>query len=289
MIQLFGSKKKPKGPNWSRAREHCLDLSGTRICFKTPPNNDRDFPFKKRPTTYNIYNDSLFQATDDSEQPTYMDGGFTENWEFRSLFGSRTSLLFGQIGWVRFGVVVIKVDSGGSLYNVDNFLNAIKQSAYYSQGPKSGHSRFKSIHVRKDWKVQKLDQVQFAHYSHHERAEHNMIDVIEFWATPISKKHYIILRFERYKFTDNSNLDQTYDELIEKVLSTVRIDWSPEALRQQEEARSKWPGQKLPESLPEISWTEEEWRAGENEDQRQQREFSEEIEAIYAKHGKLQA
>ena len=47
--------------------------------------------------------------------------------------------------------------------------------------------------------------------------------------------------------------------------------------------------QKLPESLPELSWSDEEWRAHETELQRETGENREAFEAIYAEQGKLEA
>ena len=91
MLRLFGSKKHPKGPNWSKAETHCLELSGTRVCFTTPPNNHRKFHFEARPDKYNIYDDALFSPVEGSDEParTMDGGGFQKNWEFRTLFGAR--------------------------------------------------------------------------------------------------------------------------------------------------------------------------------------------------------
>jgi hypothetical protein len=290
MLRLFGSKKHPKGPNWSKAETHCLELSGTRVCFTTPPNNDRDFPFEAQPDKYNIYDDALFSPVEGSDEPARtMDGGFQKNWEFRTLLGGRDSPIFDTIGWVRFLVLVVKDESFGSLLEPQSFLKAVNQRINYQAGPRSGHWKEKFLHVRKNWRIQYLDDVAFAHYAHHERAADGFVNVSQFWQAPLTDKHYIDLSFDRFIYAKNTRLDAVYDDLIARVMSSVRIEWSADARRQQAEAQAQWPDQALPESLPELTWSDEEWRAHESDHDREMRETAEAFEALCAAQGQLEA
>ncbi|MFA5531348.1 MAG: hypothetical protein WDA11_11845, partial [Thiohalomonadaceae bacterium] len=93
----------------------------------------------------------------------------------------------------------------------------------------------------------------------------------------------------RFIFAKNTRLDAVYDDLIERVMSSVRIEWSADARRQQTEAQAQWPDQKLPASLPELTWSDAEWRAHETEHHRRAREAKEAYEALYAAQGQLEA
>ena len=272
MLKFLGSNKYPKGPKLEIVKEHFLDLSGTRIYFKTPPHTDSDVPFKVKPEKYNIYDKSIFWSYPDlTESAMEMEGGYTENWVYYGL------PIFKSIGRLGFGIGVIRNLDFGSLLSPVNFINAINQNINYSAGPLSRLSKGYYSKVRNNWSIQILDRAQFVHYEFHKS---HCLHSNGYWVAPISDDHYIYLTFSKLINHEKTNLHQTYDELIENVLSSVRIEWSPDALRQQAEAKQKWPNQSLPGSLPELTWTDEEWRAGETDDQRERREFQEQFEEL---------
>jgi hypothetical protein len=281
MFKLFGSRKHSKGPDWSKAKEHYLDLSGTKIYFKTPPNNNPDVPFETQPEIYDLYDANIFfQTSYLSKQSSEMEGGYSEDWQYTGF------PLFGQIGSLSLGIGVVHNPEFGSLNNPDNFVAAINQHINYTSGPLSRYEKGYYSHIRKNWFIQSLGDTPFVHYERHvSHALHSM----RFWNTQISDEHYMYIVFNKLISYKNTNLDQAYDELIDKILSTIRIEWSADAVKQQIEAKAKWPDQKLPESLPELTWSDEEWRANETDYQRQQREFAEKVEATNIKLGDFNA
>jgi len=60
MLRIFGSKKHPRGPDWSKGREHCLDFSGTKFYFYVPDYTSPHGSFEPKPEKYNIYDESIF-------------------------------------------------------------------------------------------------------------------------------------------------------------------------------------------------------------------------------------
>ena len=120
MFKLFGSKKHPKGPDWSKAKEHCLDLSGTRIYFTLPPHSDTTTSFKPQADKYNIYDDSIFWKDDKSNlSAAYMNGGFKSGWEYKTL------PFLKPIGRLDLGIGIIKATTPVPLTNIENFINFI--------------------------------------------------------------------------------------------------------------------------------------------------------------------
>jgi len=280
LSKLLGSKKHPKGPSWAKATEHCLDLSGTKVYFRVPEHTDPTSSFKPKPEKYNIYDDEIFWKNTDFDEPaSFMDGGYSTGWQFIGF------PLFKKIGRLKFGISVTRNTSLGPLNKPENLVTAINQYLYYSIGPISGHpkGRYSS---RKNWFIQNIDKTPFIHYEKHES---NSFYKCRYWETAISNEHFISFTFIKHIYKPNTNLHKAYDELIEKILSSIRIEWSAEALKQQAAAKEKWPDDKLPESLPELSWSDEEWQACESEADKEQRQLLREIEEIQAKDGEFHA
>jgi len=110
MFRFFGSKKHPKGPVWSKGREHCLDFSGTKFYFYVP---DYTYPlgsFEPKPEKYNIYDKSIFWKSSKTDNPArFLRGGFLTSWQFKG------SPLFGRIGSLKFSISITRNTSLGSL------------------------------------------------------------------------------------------------------------------------------------------------------------------------------
>ena len=75
------------------------------------------------------------------------------------------------------------------------------------------------------------------------------------------------------------SLKKAYDALIAKIIASLRIEWSADARAQQAAAKQKWPDETLPTSLPELIWSDAEWRA---EETKRDKEYQELVEAANA-------
>ncbi|VAW60110.1 hypothetical protein MNBD_GAMMA11-1018 [hydrothermal vent metagenome] len=282
MFKFFSSKKHPRGPDWSTAREHCLDFSGTKFYFRVPEHTDPIISFKPKPEKYNIYDESIFWKDTELNNPaSFLEGGFSIDWQFKG------SPLSGRVGRLKFSIAITRNTSLGSLYRPDNFIASINQQLNYSLGPLSALSNLYNCRIiRKNWSIRSIGQIPYAYYEEHES---NSLSSSSYWKTPISDEHYLTFAFHKHIYEPDTTLHQAYNELIEKILSSVRIEWSAEALKQQAIAKEKWPDEKLPEHLPELEWPDEEWQAHESDEKKAHREFLKEIEEHNAKYGKLEA
>jgi len=103
--------------------------------------------------------------------------------------------------------------------------------------------------VRKNWQIQNIDQTPFIRYGTYKSGS---LYSSNYWKTPISDEHYLVFAFHKHIFKPDTMLPQAYNKLIAKILASMRIEWSDEALKQQTIAKEKWPNEKYPEHLPEL-------------------------------------
>ena len=282
MLNWLGSKKHPKGPNWASAREHVLDLSGSRFYFTVPAHTDSQIPFKPEPETYNIYDASGFwksAAGQGNSSIHFLEGGFASSWLFKGF------ALFGAIGSLDLGISIVRNSTFGSLYKSEHFMAALNQQLNYRVGPLSG-TRKGRYQTRHNWSLQRICPTAFACYD-----EWEGLDVSRFCKIPISDAHYISVEFRKHIYQDDARipLHQAYDALINKIIASIRIEWSADALAQQAAAKQQWPDDTLPATLPELVWSDEEWLAAESDEDREHRELLKEVAAIHARNGDMPA
>ena len=287
MPALFGSKKHPKGPDWASAREHHLDLAGTLFYFTVPAHTNSITPFQPKPETYNLYAASRYWKHADSIEPaSSLENVFSIRWQFGSFWL--------KIGTLEFDISINHNIAFGSLYKPEHFLSALNQRLNYSVGPLSWEKKGQH-QVRKNWSVQHLGQTTFAYYEKSGR-----LYTSRFWETPVSDEYHLILAFRKETYLDDAdiriNLDHAYDELIDNIIASIRIEWSTYPSALQAAAKLRWPGETLPATLPELVWSDEEWLAAESEKaaaeieaDREYRELLKEFAAIQARNGDMPA
>lgn len=266
-MALFGSKKNPRGPDFRQAREHVIDLSGSKVHFKSPPHSEINVPFKEMTTSYNIYDESIYKERSDIENDIPGIGCYREGWAFQG-----KPIIESQIGELTFVIEIYHITGKTSLLHPDNLIDAISNVIFVSKGP--GNQPDHRSYCRMNWKVQDFNGTMWSHYDSFQA--HNLHGSTE-WCTSLSNEHLLYFSFVRYINKPNTELNRAYDELIEKIMSTVRIEWSADALQQQAEAMKKWPDAKLPEHLPELTWPEEVWEAHKSDRQREAEEDDKKI------------
>jgi len=248
LLKLIGSKQYPRGPGFKRARAHQLDLSGTRVEFKTPPNSDVMVPFDPMPEKYNLYDEKVRNYKPKKPTDMHWRTLYTEGWSF---FG--VPLVQGEIGQLNLGVFFVHTPRHGNLFNPDNFLNALDERLGGRYGPISEQHR---AIARIDWQLKTIHGNDWVRYWNQK------IDVLNNgveWVTPITEEHMLFFGFPHFINRPNTRLNEAYSKLEDQIMSTVKIDWSADILRQKQAAAEKWPDVKLPRQRPVLEWPEEEW------------------------------
>jgi len=248
LLKLIGSKQYPRGPGFKRARAHQLDLSGTRVEFKTPPHSDVKVSFKKKPEKYNLYDEIVRSYKPKKPTDMHWRTLYTEGWSF---FG--VPLIQGIIGKLKLGVNFVHTSRHGNLLNPENFLNALDQMLEGDHGPATGQWRKIS---RINWQVKTIHGNDWARFNTRRVEDlHNYAD----WVIPITEEHMLLFNFVHFVHRPNTRLNEAYRELEDQIMSTVKIDWSADILRQKQAAAEKWPDAQLPHQRPVLEWPEEEW------------------------------
>ncbi len=246
LLKLIGSKRHPRGPGFGRARPHHLELSGTHIHFKPPPNSDHKVPFDPMPEKYNLYDEKLFHVDPVRENSLPTATLYTEGWSYYGL-----PLFQGEIGCLTMAIFVVHTPRHGNLFHADNFIRALDEEVLEQYGPGSHPSitylnwASKNIHGN-DWvrfNTQQIDDL------------HNYAD----WVLPISESHLLFFAFPHYVHKPGTRLNEAYREMEDRIMATVRIDWSPDSLRQKQEAQSQDPDARLPEQREPWEWPASEW------------------------------
>ncbi len=248
LLKLIGSKTYPRGPGFKRARTHRLDLSGTRVEFKTPPHSDVRVSFKEKPEKYNLYDEQVRNYQPQKPTDMHWRTMYTEGWSFYGI-----PLFQSVIGKLKLGVFFVHTPRHGNLFNPENFLNALDEwlEGYY--GPIS--EQRKAI-ARIDWQRKTLHGNDWACYRNQKIGDlYSDGD----WVIPITEEHMLFFGFAHYVSRPGTRLNEAYRALQEQIMATVKIDWSADVLRQKQAAAEKWPGARMPAQLPPLEWPDEEW------------------------------
>jgi len=246
-MALFGSPQHPKGPSLKRGYPHTLDFSGTRVAFATPRHSKITVPFDPMSDRYNLYEPELFGARDDIENDVPWRMCYTEGW---SLFG--LPLIHGRMGDLNLTITAFHNPRHGSLFRPAHLEQSIEDRLYVTKGPGAREGQFIVLpHSRLRWGINLVHGVNWAHY---DVAEVDDLDGETAWVIPLTDEHSLYFFFTRYIFKQNTQLNAAYDDLIEHIMASVKIEWSAEAQRQQTEAKQRWPGETLSANLPELTW-----------------------------------
>lgn len=247
LFKLIGSKQNPRGPGFRRNRPHQLELSGTRIIFRTPPNSDINVQFKKKPEKYNLY-DLQIPALDPESNELPWKTIYTEGWSFFGL-----PVIQSEIGCLTMAVVIVHNNRHGNLFSPDNFIKALDEKIKLDYGPGSGMYQYISC---LDWQVQQVHGNDWVRFNSERIGDLHNYAV---WVIPISEEHMLFFGFPHFVHRPGTKLNEAYRILEDQIMSTVTIEWSEDILRQKQAAVEQWPEVKLPERRPVMEWPDCEW------------------------------
>jgi len=246
-MALFGSPQHPKGPSLKRSYYHTLDFSGTRVAFATPRHSETTVPFNPMPGKYNLYEQELYGVRADIENDVPGIICYTEGWSF---FGR--PVIHGRMGDLTLSITAFHNPRHGSLFRPAHLEKSIEDRLYVASGPGAGKRRFITLpHSRLRWGVSSVHGINWAHY---DVVNVDDLDGHTAWVIPLTDEHSLYFFFTRFIFKQDTQLNTAYDNLIEHIMASVKIEWSAEAQRQQDEAKQRWPGETLSANLPELTW-----------------------------------
>jgi len=191
--------------------------------------------------TLNIYGNQYFGRFDEADKHEPVASGLVfRDWVFSGFLGRR-------IGDMKLQICVSKMPEFVSLFRPRHLECAIERFIYassYSPGI-SGESR---LH----WTLRNCNNSAWVNYNLiGNPGFHNAEEVVgSVWHIPITDEHLLSVYFKEIIRIKNSRLHETYQKLIEKVMSSFTIKLSEDAQRQKEAVQSQYPDEKLSEHLP---------------------------------------
>jgi hypothetical protein len=251
---LFGTEKHPKGPSFKSAQLRIKNLSGTRLSFKTPkPFGFANFGLEETPELIDIYHLSSYVAPEQKESlnsDSRVLKVYNASWELKGL-----PLIKNYLGDVVMSVNVYELSvlpADESLFDTKIFNREILRGIEFDYS-----GEFHNGYCE--------DQYDFT--AHHwpnylaplnwQRVARGETDWLYFevqpirdgsesfcWITPIGHRHYIKCSFHVTKSTRNAGNayrralrlpTQPYTDLMHQIMDSLRLQLSPEALKQKSE------------------------------------------------------
>ncbi|MFT5719018.1 MAG: hypothetical protein ACI9T7_003229 [Oleiphilaceae bacterium] len=256
--------KKPKGPNFSKADPVSLTFSGTKVNFMCPGYSyqmiDQDEE-DKLPTDINLYDFKQYKSVLFShfDEPYNQAIDIAAFGCFHTKWGFRKGLLGNKYdeGTFSFTLSIRHITRFGSLFKPQNMERAVIEALELSFGPKGtwagegcGGRRYRGP---EDWKIQHSNTLNWLHYC--------VTDIVggdiknHVWCIPISEEHFISFRFRDTGYSSNQ-LIEAHKVLAEQVVSSCRIEYSPDALAQMDKAVQEGLGEPYSEHREPLAWEE---------------------------------
>ncbi len=251
MFGLIGTKEHPKGPDWKAAHVHGFNLSGTRLSFTAPMHTDVSVSPDVFPSVFNLYDQSHYKG--DPEVPgdfprfTF----FRQGWSFYGL-----PVVHGRLGDLSLALSVVLNTERESLFNNRAFEKAMIDRLNVDRGPGSGiapdERRFR---CPLNWGSAEVNGATYVHYDVLDLLAASRIHTE--WLTPLTDDRFLVFTYTRHAFRQDARCCQeAFLFLINKIMSSVRIELSPEAQQQKADAERRWPEAKHSEHMPELEWPE---------------------------------
>ncbi|WP_020405056.1 hypothetical protein [Hahella ganghwensis] len=238
----LASRRHPSGPN--RWEDHKIRLSGTEITYSAPKNNHELIDYRAPLlVTENIYDPAVFERNSIKNKYRPLSCGLAlKDWVFFGL-----PLLEGRIGDLKFHVTLARMPEFSSLFRPRHLECSIERYIYASPN---------SIQVsglsRQHWKIREFSGFNWVNYQYQGNPGlHNAEEVVgSVWHLPITDEHMLNVDFKQIIRIKNSRLHETYQKLIEQVMSSFTIELSEDAQKQKEAVQSEYPDERLSEHLP---------------------------------------
>jgi hypothetical protein len=249
--RLFASRKRPcfKRPDsWDTLS---FDLSGNRFEI-TLPAQDYEFPEKPRKDRTNLFDDQLFDYENEPDTNGYpgSNRGVSKAPQLRrNWFTYGPIWEGGNIGVLQCSAVlgdVSRIEPKLNCFNPEQFERLILHILYYSQGPGFGVNEHT---CPVNWKILSLHDTEWVYFeSWHKAADwEEQIDAAapaDFSVgliTPLFEDKYLLVTFSAIGSAPVESSNRLMLQRIESIIPSIKLQLSTGALKQQAEAKQKYP------------------------------------------------
>ena len=235
------------GIKLKKSQRHIFNFSGTKLSIQVPPQSLRHGVANQLPYEYNIFDVDRLDLRTEGKQ-TF--GGFicyNSGWSVYEKY-----FIFPvYTGGLYFSISIDYFDVENSFFISKIFESYVNRELGRLYGPRSEwYLRFK---CRLKWHYENINSVNWLSYT--TKKNDNSSEMIEY-LTPIGDQHYIVISFNKLCVKDDVDINPYLDNITQQLMSKVELILSPDALRQQREAKEKYPNDKPTEFMPELTWSE---------------------------------
>ncbi|WP_431689247.1 hypothetical protein [Hahella sp. NBU794] len=265
--RLFASRRHPYVPGLDKPENIEIDLSGSKLCLQLPPHHDSDgFEDLQAPIPrVNIYDPTVYPEStiDDLFTNTLF---IKRNWDYYGPFWRLR-----RLGYTTFIAVVEQVNclpEGMSCFNPHHLEQALVRLCY-RMGPEKPRQAEKRAPM--NWEARQSGDTLWVHYEIHKDlskihvpSPFSAAQYSSYAVTPLDDRHYLRLMFHNNGYAPVEYAIRHMNALRDKVCRHIKLELSPSARAQQEQARQRWPDARIsPQREPE-NWIYPEWRDGDS-------------------------
>ena len=235
--------KSPFGIKLQKSTKHELSLAGTEIAFSLPPASLQREILTHRPFEYGIFDYSF----NDRIQPLRRHCGFvcySSGWSVyvREIFKK-------HIGDLGFTLGVFYANECNSVFSPRQLEKSVNRHIDTWNGPDSDY--YLQNRCRLDWHYRNINNTYWLSYQSKSRQKNTGTTT---FLTPIEDVCYLYINFHKLYYDIRFDADAYFNQIIDKLMTTVKVELSDAAIRQQQAARIRWPNEQPTDFLPEMTW-----------------------------------
>lgn len=263
--RLFASKKRPCFSSAHQWETLNYDLSGCQFGVTLPP-HDYEFPEEKWGTRFNLFDSSWYVYDEEPDRngypPTHKGvsdaGVLNRKWATYGPIWRAES-----IGTLQCSAVVCdisKMRADLDCFNPEQFERLLMHGLYYTYGPGFGLDEYDTP---VNWKIRSIDNVEWVYFeSWSRKAEWEAPetpfnyagDFVASLCTPLFKDKYLKMSFVSTGSAPAHPSNELMLSRIHAIISSLRLQISPESHKQQTQARHRYPSARYSPSRQPEKW-----------------------------------
>ncbi len=266
LARLFASKQRPYFKNPSHWDTLSLDLSGSRLEITLPP-QDYDFPEKPHMPKVNVFDESLYRYKTEPDRngnpPSHrgvtVPGILKRNW-----FTYGPIWRASHIGSLQCYAVIADISRMTpkmNCFNPDQLERLIMHDLYYSEGPGFGRNEHT---CPVNWQVRSIQGTDWVYleswskkpsWKEDSNADRYKDAHFSVWLfTPLFENKYLLVTFTALGSMPAEASNRVMFRRIEAIIDSLKLQLSPEALRQKAEAEQAHPEARYSPRREPESW-----------------------------------
>ena len=252
--RLFDTSPRLVSIDWTRPWAHEFNLSGNWLRFETPPHSSEFLPLTRFAVERNIYGptDPGYESRDAEGRIYRSYPCLKMAWDFlyrqgilRSVSGTEVSL----------DVQVLHNRHVGNLFNPERFQALILDEIDTQYGPSHAEGRHgREVRSPVDWTVESHYGVNWLRYFTQNVFRPAAGEYL--WRAPVTAEHHVVFFF----YTAGCDLElgacEELQRFMARVMSSVKIEYAPEMVREQDAARREAPDASYSPHREPFAWPE---------------------------------